>query len=196
MGVGCDVADRSAVEAVARRAVGRFGRIDVLVNNAGVCPFVDAMGMSPEVFARTIEVNLAGPFHCTQVVARHMIERGAGGVIIFITSLNENFTNASQLDYASSKGGLRMQMKAFCLALGAHGIRCNAVAPGMILTDMTRSHWEKPANAAYIRRRVPVGRIGTPRDIGEVCAFLASDAARYVSGTTITVDGGYTASCP
>lgn len=193
--VACDVTQREQVEAMVQQAIDQFGRLDVLVNNAGICPFVDAMEMTPDTFAKTVDINLAGPFHCTQVAAQHMIERGEGGDIIFITSLNENFTNAKQVDYASSKGGLRMQMKAFCLALGQHGIRCNAVAPGIMLTDMTAFHWEKPENASYIKQRVPVGRIGLSDDIGAVCVFLTSQAAGYINGTTITVDGGYTASC-
>ena len=123
-----------------------------------------------------------------------MIERGGGGGnIIFITSLNENFTDASQLDYASSKGGLRMQMKAFCLALGPHGIRCNAVAPGMILTPMTAGYWEMPEPAARIKTRCPVGRVGMPRDIGAACVFLASDEASFITGVSLPVDGGLTA---
>jgi NAD(P)-dependent dehydrogenase (short-subunit alcohol dehydrogenase family) len=192
----CDVSDYAAVEQMARQVIERFGRIDVLVNNAGVCPFIDAMEIQPQTFNRTIEINLIGPFNCTQVVAKHMVTSGTKGNILFITSLNENFTNAQQVDYASSKGGLRMQMKAFALSLGKHGIRCNAVAPGIMLTEMTAFHWEKPENDKYIRQRVPVGRIGLPHDIGQVCTFLASDAAGYVNGTTITVDGGFSASCP
>lgn len=192
----CDVSDYAAVEQMAKQVIDRFGRIDVLVNNAGVCPFIDAMKMEPQTFNRTIDINLIGPFNCTQVIARHMIETQTMGNIIFITSLNENFTSAGQVDYASSKGGLRMQMKAYALSLGKHGIRCNAVAPGIMLTEMTAFHWNKPENEKYIQRRVPVGRIGLPDDIGQVCTFLASDAAGYVNGTTITVDGGFTASCP
>jgi NAD(P)-dependent dehydrogenase (short-subunit alcohol dehydrogenase family) len=141
-------------------------------------------------------VNLVAPFECSQIAAKHMMDLKTPGSIIFITSLNENFTNDTQVDYASSKGGLRMQMKAFCLALGSKGIRCNAVAPGMMLTDMTAAHWTKPENEAYISKRVPVGRIGVPEDIGRVCVFLASEDAAYINGTTITVDGGFTAACP
>jgi len=196
IGLRCDVSKRAEVEAMADAAIAKFGRIDVLVNNAGVCPFIGALDMPPETFQKTIDINLSGPYHCTQVVAKRMIEQGRPGRIVFITSLNENFTGESQMDYASSKGGLRMQMKAWCLALGKYGITCNAVAPGIILTDMGRDHWEKPENAAHIKRRVPVGRIGSPDDIGNAVFFLASDEARYISGTSITVDGGYSASCP
>jgi NAD(P)-dependent dehydrogenase (short-subunit alcohol dehydrogenase family) len=124
-----------------------------------------------------------------------MIERGEGGRIVFITSLSENVTGPSQVDYGASKAGMRMLMRGFATALGRHAITCNAVAPGMILTDMTRHHWEKPEQQEFIRRRVPVGRIGTPEDIGSAVAFLASPEAAYISGVTLTVDGGHQAVC-
>lgn len=195
MGVACDVTQRDSVEAMVEQVMQRFGQIDVLVNNAGICPFVEVMEIEPAVWQKTLEVNLTGSYLCTQAVGRRMIDAGRGGRIIFITSLSENFTNANQGDYAASKAGLRMAMKSFCIALGPHGITCNAVAPGHILTDMTRHHWEKPEPAAYIKQRVPVGRIGTPEDIGRACVLLASKEAAYISGTTLTVDGGYSARC-
>ena len=193
LAVACDITDRAQVEAMVNKTVETFGQIDVLVNNAGICPFVDIMEMAPEMWNRTIDVNLNGAYHCTQLVARKMIERGQGGRVVFITSLAENVTGPAQVDYGASKGGLRMMMVGFATALGKHGITCNAIAPGMILTDMTRWHWEKPENAAFIKTRVPVGRIGTPEDIGKVAVFLASDDAAYVSGITIRVDGGHQA---
>lgn len=195
MGIACDVADRKQVEAMAAKTLDRYGRIDVLVNNAGICPFVDAMEMTPEMYLRTIDVNLNGAFHCTQVVAKHMIERGKGGRILFITSLAENVTGPAQVDYGASKGGLRMLMVGFATRLGRHGITCNAIAPGMILTDMTRHYWEQPGPAEMITQRVPVGRIGTPEDIGRAAVFLASPEAEYINGVTLRVDGGHQAVC-
>jgi L-rhamnose 1-dehydrogenase len=191
LGIGCDVTDRAQVEAMVRQVVETFGHVDVLVNNAGICPFVHVMDMDPAMWQKTIDVNLNGAFHCTQLVAREMIKQGRGGRIIFITSLAENITGPAQVDYGASKGGLRMAMVGFATALGEHGITCNAIAPGMILTDMTRFHWEKPENAAYIKKRVPMGRIGQPEDIGKAAVFLASDEAEYISGITLRVDGGY-----
>jgi NAD(P)-dependent dehydrogenase (short-subunit alcohol dehydrogenase family) len=173
----------------------KFNRIDVLVNNAGICPFVDIMEMSPEMYLRTIDVNLNGAFHCTQLVAARMIEQGVSGRIIFITSLAENVTGPAQVDYGASKGGLRMLMVGFATRLGRHGITCNAIAPGMILTDMTRSHWEQPGPAEEIKHRVPVGRIGVPEDIGHAAVLLASAEADYINGITLRVDGGHQAVC-
>jgi NAD(P)-dependent dehydrogenase (short-subunit alcohol dehydrogenase family) len=195
LGVACDITQRSQVEAVVRRTLERFGRIDVLVNNAGICPFVDIMKMSEAMFKKTLDVNVTGAFHSTQLVAQEMIARQIKGRIIFITSLAVNVSSAMQGDYAASKAGLHMLMKSFAIALGPHGITCNAVAPGMILTDMTRFHWEKPENAAFIKQRVPVGRIGTPEDIGNAVAFLCSDEAAYINGVGLVVDGGHQAVC-
>jgi NAD(P)-dependent dehydrogenase (short-subunit alcohol dehydrogenase family) len=153
------------------------------------------MKMAPEVWQKTLDVNLTGAFHCSQVVARSMIAQRRGGRIVFITSLSENVTRPAQVDYGASKAGLRMAMRGFATALGPHGITCNAVAPGMILTDMTKHHWSKPGPAAFIKKRVPVGRIGTPADIGHAVVFLASPEAGYISGITLTVDGGHQAVC-
>ena len=195
MGIACDVASRAQVEAMVAAVVERFGAIDVLVNNAGICPFIDVMEMTPQVWQKTLDINLTGAFHCTQAAAKHMIQRGLGGRVIFITSLAENVTGPQQVDYGASKAGMRMTMVGFATALGKHGITCNAIAPGMILTPMTAFHWEKPDNAAFLKQRVPVGRIGTPQDIGNVAVFLASPQASYVSGITVRVDGGHQACC-
>ena len=195
LGLQCDVAARCEVESMVTRTLERFGRIDVLINNAGICPFVDVMELKPEVWQRTLDVNLTGAFHCTQIVADKMIQRGQGGRIVFITSLAENVTGPAQVDYGASKAGLRMTMVGFATALGRHGITCNAVAPGMILTPMTAFHWELPENATFIKQRVPIGRIGTPEDVGHACVFLASPEAAYVNGITLRVDGGHQALC-
>ncbi|HOZ49139.1 MAG TPA: glucose 1-dehydrogenase [Candidatus Hydrogenedentes bacterium] len=196
LGLACDITHRDDVEAMAQCVVDTFDGIDVLVNNAGICPFVDVMDLTPEIWQKTLDVNLTGAFHCTQVVARKMIETGRGKRIIFITSLAENVTGPAQVDYGASKGGLRMTMVGFATALGKYGITCNAIAPGMILTPMTESHWMKPENAAFIKERVPVRRIGTPEDIGHACVFLASSPeADYVNGVTLRVDGGHQAVC-
>ncbi len=195
VGLACDVADRATVEAMVDATVEQFGRIDVLVNNAGICPFIDVMEMTQETWERTIDVNLNGAFHCTQLVARRMISQADGGRVIFITSLAENVTGPAQVDYGASKAGMRMTMVGFATALGRHGITCNAIAPGMILTDMTRHHWEQPGPAEQIKVRVPVGRIGTPIDIGHAAVFLASPEAEYISGITLRVDGGHQACC-
>ena len=195
LGLACDITNRSQVATVVVETIRQFGQIDILVNNAGICPFVDIMEMKPETFKTTIDVNLTGAFHCTQLAAAEMIKRGRGGRIIFITSLAVNVTSAAQGDYAASKAGLHMLMKSFAIALGPKGITCNGVAPGMILTDMTRFHWEKPEPAAFVKQRVPAGRIGTPDDVGNAVTLLCADTADYINGVGLIVDGGHQAVC-
>ena len=195
LGIQCDITEREQVQAMVDRVVETFGRVDVLVNNAGICPFVDIMEMEPEVWHKTIDVILHGSFHCTQIVARKMIERGKGGRIICITSLAEHKAGPAQVDYAAAKSGLRMMMVGFASALGQHGITCNAVAPGMIHTPLTAFHWDKPENVEALQQRVPMGRVGVPEDIGHACVFLASPEAEYISGITLRVDGGHQTIC-
>jgi NAD(P)-dependent dehydrogenase (short-subunit alcohol dehydrogenase family) len=191
VGLPCDVTDRAQIQRTVDNSIAHFGQIDVLVNNAGICPFVDVMQLTPETWSRTIDVNLTAAFHFTQIAAKPMIARGKGGRIIFITSLGEDVTGPQQVDYGASKGGLRMLMRGFATALGPHGITCNAVAPGMILTDMTASYWTQEGPARQIKERVPMGRIGTPEDVGHAVVFLASPGAEYISGISLRVDGGH-----
>jgi NAD(P)-dependent dehydrogenase (short-subunit alcohol dehydrogenase family) len=193
LAVTCDVTSRPSIQAALAATLEEFDRIDVLINNAGICPFVDVMEISDDVFGRTIDVNLIGPFMVTQEVARVMLDRQTAGRIIFITSLSVEETGPSQVDYAASKSGLLMLMKGFATALGPKGIRCNGVAPGWIYTDMTKFHWDKAESQATAKARIPLGRLGTPTDIGQVCAYLASDQSGYVNGHNLVVDGGHTA---
>ncbi|MBL4701586.1 MAG: SDR family oxidoreductase [Phycisphaeraceae bacterium] len=195
LGIACDVTQQVQIDAMIEQTLTHFGQIDILVNNAGICPFVDIMEIDEAVFRKTLDTNLTGAFLCTQRVARKMISREKGGRIIFITSLCVNVAGATLGDYAASKAGMHMLMKSFAIALGPHGITCNAVAPGMILTDMTRHHWEKPENAEFIKGRVPAGRIGTPEDIGNAVAMLCSDESSYINGVGLIVDGGHQTVC-
>ena len=194
-GLACDITQRDQVERAIAEVETTLNGIDVLVNNAGICPFIDVMQLEAKTWQRTLDVNLTGAFTCTQIAARGMIARKRGGRIVFVTSLAENVTGPAQVDYGASKAGMRMTMVGFATALGKHGITCNAVAPGMIMTDMTAHHWTKPGPAEEIKQRVPVGRIGTPEDIGHAAVFLASAGAAYISGVTLRVDGGHQAVC-
>lgn len=190
MGVRCDVTKAAEVQEMVDAVVRVYGRIDALVNNAGICPFIHIMQMDEATWRRTIDVNLNAPFLCTQAVARHMIERGGGGSIIFITSLADQRAGPSQVDYAASKSGVRGAMFGFATALGEHGINCNAVAPGHVNTPLTAHYWDTPEGVANIPRIIPMKRLGQPEDIGNACVFLCSDDARYINGITVRVDGG------
>ncbi len=191
VGMACDVTDRNQVQLMIDRTVQTFGHIDVLVNNAGICPFIDIMEITPEQFKRTIEVNLVGAFHCTQTAAQKMLEYGKGGRIVFITSLSENVTNPLQGDYAASKSGLRMLMAAFAVRLAPHGINCNAVAPGFLHTELTHCFFDGPNIEAEAGKNIPCGRLCMPEDIGHAVAFLASKNAEHINGITLRVDGGF-----
>jgi NAD(P)-dependent dehydrogenase (short-subunit alcohol dehydrogenase family) len=191
VGFACDVTLREQIQRTVDHTIAKFGHIDVLVNNAGICPFVDVMNLTPDVWSRTIEVNLTAAFNFTQIAAKSMIARGRGGRIVFVTSLGENVINPDQVDYGASKGGLRMLMIGFATALGKYGITCNAVAPGMILTDMSAPYWTQEEPARQIKERVPMGRIGSPEDVGHAVVFLASPEAEYISGISLRVDGGH-----
>jgi L-rhamnose 1-dehydrogenase len=191
VGMACDVTRREDIQRTVESTVAHFGHIDVLVNNAGICPFVEVMELTPEIWNHTLDVNLTAALHFTQITAKWMIERGKGGRIIFITSLAENVTGPHQVDYGASKGGLRMLMVGFATALGKYGITCNAVAPGIILSDMSASYWIQEERAQQIKERIPMGRIGTPEDVGHAVVFLASPEAEYISGISLRVDGGH-----
>lgn len=195
MAVCCDITDRNQVETAISTVLERFGRLDVLVNNAGISPFVDVMELSPELFDKVMDVNLTGGFYCTQVAARHMIERGEqgdrGGRVIFISSLAPNFSQPTQAEYSASKAAVEGLMRGLATRLGPEGITCNAIAPGMIMTPMTAHHWSLPEPSEQIKKLTPVGRIGTPEDIGNAAVFLASPEASYVNGHVLVVDGGF-----
>ncbi len=190
LGVACDVGSPYSVQAMVDQVWARFGRIDVLVNNAGICPFVDVMEITPELWQKTIDVDLNGPFHCTQRVVRKMISAGIKGSIIFITSLADTRVGHNQVDYGAAKSGLRLVMIGFANALGRHGINCNAVAPGHVSTPLTAHWWESPEGKAAIPKTIPIGRLSTPVDIGYACTYLASPQAACVHGITLRVDGG------
>jgi NAD(P)-dependent dehydrogenase (short-subunit alcohol dehydrogenase family) len=192
-GFGCDICRRKELIQTLTEIQQQLGDIHILVNNAGICDFINVMELAEECFRRTLDVNLLGAFLCTQLVAQRMIDRGKGGRIVFITSLSVYITNPRQVHYAASKGGMEMLMKGFAIALGQHHITCNGVAPGMIVTDMTRWHWEKPENAAKAQQRIPAGRLGTPEDVAGAVLSLCAPAMDYVTGINLIVDGGYMA---
>ena len=191
-----DVADAANVEAAAQRAVDGFGGVDVLVNNAGLVrdaqlvKWKDAAVLSrfdPDEFQRVQDVNLRGVFHCTRALVPSMIERERG-VVLNATSVVARDGNFGQTAYAAAKAGVVAMTKTWARELGRHGIRVNAVAPGFVATEMLESIPEKLRKE--IPRHVPLGRLGRPEEVAESYYWLASDAASYVTGTVLEVDGG------
>ncbi len=185
--VRSDVTNRESCVALADAAAETFGRIDVLVNNAGITRDAQLIKLSESDFDRVIGVNLKGTFNVTQAVAPRMIEQGSGR-IINVSSVVGLYGNFGQTNYAATKAGVIGMTKVWARELGRKGITVNAVAPGFIQTEMTESVPEKVLE--LMRGRTPMGRLGTARDVANIYLFLASDDAAYVNGAVVCVDGG------
>ncbi|MBI4893013.1 MAG: SDR family oxidoreductase [Acidobacteria bacterium] len=191
-----DVRDAAQVEAAAAEVIQRWGRIDVLVNIAGILR--DGMlvktkdgavvsSMSDEAFDAVINVNLRGVFVCTRAVVPHMITQG-GGVILNATSVVGLYGNFGQTNYVASKAGVIGMTKTWAREFGRHNIRVNAVAPGLISTEILAAMPEKVLDG--MRQHTPLGRLGRPEEIAEAYLWLASSAASFVTGAVLSVDGG------
>ena len=190
MFVACDVGDRGQVEALVRRTVEAYGGLDVMISNAAVLHPADILELEEEDFDRVVRVNLKGFFLTGQAAARQMVAQGRGGVIINMSSIQAQITNANLLSYAVCKGGVRQLTVAMALALAPKGIRVNAIGPGSIATDMVMQLISSDDAMRTVMSRTPMGRLGTPEEIAAVAAFLASDEASYITGETINADGG------
>ncbi|CAN1516632.1 FabG Dehydrogenases with different specificities (related to short-chain alcohol dehydrogenases) [Burkholderiaceae bacterium] len=184
-----DVTQRDQVDAVIAAVIAKHGRIDVLVNNAGITQDARLQNMSIEQFDRVIDVNLRGVFHCAQAVANTMVAQGRG-VILNASSVVGIYGNFGQTNYAASKFGVIGFTKTWSRELGPKGVRVNAVAPGFIATPILNTIPEKVI--AEMAQRVPLRRLGQPEEIANVYAFLASDEASYINGEVIEVSGGMT----
>ncbi len=185
-----DVSRRDQVNALVSAAVERFGRLDVMVNNAGICPIVPFLEVTEEVYDRVLAVNLKGTFLGTQAAARQMLAQGGGGVIINMSSINSGLANPNVSPYAISKGGMNQVTSTAAVALAPDGIRVVGVGPGTIMSEMVAGDFVESAGNKAILMRTPMGRYGEPSEIAAVVAFLASDDASYITGETIYPDGG------
>lgn len=185
-----DVARTDTAERLVATAVETLGRIDIAVCNAGICTFHDALSLPEELLRRTVDVNLIGTFLCAQAAARRMRDQNEGGAIIATSSISALVGGGLQAHYTPTKAGVHSLMQSLAIALGPWRIRCNSVMPGAIETDLNRADLADPEKRTYFARRIPLGRLGTPEDVADVICFLASDAARYVTGAALLVDGG------
>ena len=189
--VACDVRRKSEVDAAVAEAVSAFGRLDILVANAGIVHAADFLDLAEADFDRVIAVNLKGVFLAGQAAARQMVRQGGGGAIVNMSSVNAVVAIPDQVPYVVSKGGINQLTKVMALSLARHGIRVNAIGPGTILTELAKT--AVLGNREAERRilgRTPLGRLGDPDEVARVAAFLASDDASYVTGQTIYPDGG------
>lgn len=184
---GVDVADESAVSEAVAAVLEQSGRVDVLVNNAGITRDGLIMRMSAEDWRSVLDVNLASAFFTSKALARPMIKQRAGA-IINITSVVGLTGNAGQANYAASKAGLIGLTKSLAREVASRNVRVNAIAPGFIETEMTDRLNETQREA--LQSQIPMGRIGSAAEIASVCVFLASDMASYITGEVITVGGG------
>lgn len=188
--VRCDVGDKAAVDALVARTLQAHGRVDVLVNNAGIFRAADFLEVTEEDFDAVLRVNLKGSFLVGQAVARVMVASG-GGSIVNMSSVNGVLTIPSISSYNVSKGGINQLTRVMALALADKNVRVNAVAPGTIATELAaKAVLTSDEAKAKIMSRTPMKRLGDPAEIADVVAWLASDAASYVTGEIVTVDGG------
>ena len=187
----CDVSRKDQVEAVMDSAVNEFGRLDVLVANAGIVHAAEFLDLEEKDFDRVIAVNLKGIFLAGQAAARHMVKLGNGGSIVNMSSVNAVMAIPNQVPYVVSKGGINQLTKVMALALASHRIRVNGIGPGTILTELAKTAVLGNREAERkILSRTPMGRMGGPEEVASVAVFLASDEASYLTGQTIYPDGG------
>jgi glucose 1-dehydrogenase len=194
-----DVSNEAEVQAMFAEMYKQYGTIDILVNNAGLQRDSKFVDMTMEQWNTVIGINLTGQFLCAREAAREFIRRGvvagrskAAGKIICMSSVHEVIPWGGHVNYATSKGGIMMLMKSMAQELAPHKIRVMSIGPGAIQTHINQSAWQTPEALKQLLTLIPYGRIGEPDDIGKVAAWLASDEADYITGTTIFADGGMT----
>jgi len=188
-----DVSDQGSVDRMVAQVLAKFGKIDFLMNNAGIVQHLEAENIQAADWRRVLDVNLTGVFFCCQAVGRHMIER-RGGRIINIASMSGLIVNfpQSQSSYNASKAAVIHLTKSLASEWAPYNIRVNAMAPGYMNTAMARPFFDDPEYGGVWIKAIPMKRPGEPEELGPVAVFLASEASSYVTGTTIVVDGGYT----
>lgn len=186
--IQADVTQQADVERLIRQAVTALGRLDVLVNNAGIYPLSPLVHMTEAEWDAVINANLRSVFLCTQAAARQMIAQGTGGVIVNIASIEGENAAPMHSHYNAAKAGVLMYTEAAAYELGPHGIRVNAVSPGLVWREGIEQAW--PDGVQRWKRAAPLARLGMPEDVADACLFLASPGARWITGANLRVDGG------
>lgn len=192
-GIRCDVSREGDVRALVHAATAFLGRVDVLINNAGIARKSWFLDLDPDEWDRTIAVNLRGMFLVAQAVAREMVADGQGGVIVNMASTNALGGEQEFAHYNASKGGVLQLTRTMAVELGDRGIRVNCLCPGFIDTPLNAALGDEGSFRAYERTRIPLGRRGRPEEVAAAFAFLASDDASFIHGEALVVDGGQVA---
>lgn len=187
------ITDPIAIDDAVQSAVARFGRLDVLLNNAGISMNKPSLEVTPDEWRRTIDIDLSGTFFCCQSAARQMIKNG-GGVILATASMWGVASSARRAAYCAAKAGVVSLCKSLAVEWAQHNIRVNAICPGYIQTSLVAELLNRGAlDEESLRQRTPLGRLGTPEEIAQTALYLSSDLARFVTGHAMVVDGGWTA---
>ena len=190
LAVQADVTNVDQVQSLIAQTVQTFGRLDIMVNNAGIEEKHPFLEMPLEVWTKVIAVNLTGPWLGSQLAAQQMVKQGAGGRIINISSVHEDLPMPTNAPYCAAKGGLRMLMRTIAVELAPHKITVNNIGPGAIDTPMDAPLKQHPELMKELLAEIPLGRMGQPEEVAELAVYLASDAAAYVTGQTYFIDGG------
>ncbi len=193
MFIKCDVSKSAEVDALVEQAVKKFGRLDIMVNNAGIATSGTASDTSDEVWHKTIEVNLSGVFYGLRAAAKIMLAQKSAGAIINMTSIAGSVGFNGSLAYCASKGGITQLTRAAAIDLAKSKIRVNAIAPGVIDTNMTKAYLADPGFQQLMANMTPMGHVGQPENIADAALYLASEASSYTTGQILHVDGGWTA---
>jgi glucose 1-dehydrogenase len=196
IGVEADVSKVADLERLVKAAVDAFGRVDVMVNNAGIETRTSVLDTTEDQYGRVLDINLKSAFFGTQLAAKQMIAQGGGGRIINITSVHEDWPMPGNTAYCLSKGGMRMLTRTAGVELAPHGVTVVGVGPGAVNTPINKATVADPAKLKILDAAIPIGRLAEPKEIADVVAFLASDEASYITATTVFVDGGIMQSSP
>ena len=196
IGIKADVSKPAELQGLIDAAVAKFGRIDIMVNNAGIETRTSILDTTEEQYERVMAINLKSAFFGTQFAARQMIKQGGGGRIINITSVHEDWPMPGNTAYCLSKGGMRMLPRTAGVELAPHNILVVGIGPGAVATPINASTLNDPALLKKLDDAIPLGRLAQPAEIGNIVAFLAGDGATYITATTIFADGGIMQSSP
>jgi glucose 1-dehydrogenase len=196
IGVKADVSRVEEVQSLVDQAVQAFGRLDVMVNNAGIETRTSVLDTTEQQYDRVLDINLKSAFFGTQIAAKQFIKQGGGGRIINMTSVHEDWPMPGNTPYCLSKGGMRMLTRTAGVELGPHGISVLGVGPGAVATPINAETMADPGKMKVLDAAIPLGRMAQPEEIAHVVAFLADEGASYVTATTIFVDGGIMHSSP